>query len=136
MADAEPQTADAFGQLLLAQHAEPQETQYELVERDDGYLGVTDARSYFCQRDQLGPLEAQACQEATGQVLDVGCGAGRHSLVMQERGLHVTGLEPSPGAAQVARERGVSVIDGRLDQITDGTFDTIVMDEKPGFPAK
>ena len=93
----EPQIDDAFGQLLLAQYADPQEPQYELVERDDGFLGVTDARAYFSERDQLGPLEALACQEATGQVLDMGCGAGRHSLVMMARGLQVTGLEPSPG---------------------------------------
>lgn len=123
----EPVTGDAFGQLLLAQYAELREPQYELVERDDGFLGVTDARAYFWPSDQLDPLEAGACQEATGEVLDVGCGAGRHSLVMMARGLHVTGLEPSPGAARVARDRGVSVIDGRLDQLSDGHYDTIAM---------
>jgi SAM-dependent methyltransferase len=92
----EPVAGDAFGQLLLAQYAELQEPQFELVERDDGFLGVTEARGYFSQREQLGPLEAQACQEGTGRVLDVGCGAGRHSLVMRARGLPVTGLEPFP----------------------------------------
>jgi hypothetical protein len=80
----DPVAGDAFGQQL------------ELVERDDGFLGVTEARAYFSQREQLGPLEAEACQEATGRVLDVGCGAGRHSLVMRARGLPVTGLEPFP----------------------------------------
>jgi hypothetical protein len=123
----EPVAGDAFGQLLLAQYAELQEPQFELVERDDGFLGVTEARAYFSQREQLGPLEAEACQEATGRVLDVGCGAGRHSLVMMARGLPVTGLEPSPGAAEVARVRGVTVIDGRLDQMSGGQYDTIVM---------
>lgn len=123
----EPVAGDAFGQLLLAQYAELQEPQFELVERDDGFLGVTEARAYFSQREQLGPLEAEACQEATGRVLDVGCGAGRHSLVMMARGLPVTGLEPSPGAAEVARDRGVTVIDGRLDQMSGGQYDTIVM---------
>jgi len=123
----EPLTGDAFGQLLLTQFADLQEPQYELVERDDGFLGVTDARAYFRQGDQLDPLEAQACQEATGQILDVGCGAGRHSLVMMARGLHVTGLEPSCGAAQVAQDRGVPVIAGRLDQLSEGQYDTIVM---------
>lgn len=123
----EPQVGDAFGQMLLAQHVDLHEPQYELVERDDGFLGVTDARTYFSQRDQLSPLEALACQEAAGKVLDVGCGAGRHSLVMAARGLDVTGLEPSAGAAQVARDRGISVVEGRLDQISHGSYDTIMM---------
>src|SRR6478735_7345776 len=60
----EPLTGEAFGELLLAQHADLREPQYELVERYDGFLGVIDARAYFRPSDQLDPLEAQACQES------------------------------------------------------------------------
>ena len=127
MSTLEPQIGDAFGQMLRAQHADLQRPQHELVERDDGFLGITDARTYFSKPDQLGPLEALACSKATGRVLDIGCGAGRHALAMAARGLDVTGLEPSAGAAQVARDRGVSVLEGRLDQLAEGEYDTIVM---------
>ncbi|MFT4167059.1 MAG: class I SAM-dependent methyltransferase [Microlunatus sp.] len=124
-----PRLGDAFGELLVAQSRDLTTPQYELVERDDGFLGVTDARIYFRDVAGWGPLEWQACEQAQGRVLDVGCGAGRHSIAMIARGLEVTGLEPSPGAAQIARSRGVSVVQRRLDQLaeTDGTFDTIVM---------
>ena len=122
-----PRLGDAFGDLLLAQERDLHLSQYELVERDDGFLGVTDARIYFSQPPEWGPLELRACEQARGRVLDVGCGAGRHSVAMIDRGLDVTGLEPSAGAARVASGRGVPVIEKRLDQLTEGTYDTIVM---------
>lgn len=40
-----------------------------------------------------------------GRVLDVGCGAGRHSIVLAERGHVVTGVDLSPRILRIARER-------------------------------
>ena len=37
------------------------------------------------------------------QVLDVGCGAGRHSLAAQDLGLTVVAIDISPGAVEVSR---------------------------------
>jgi SAM-dependent methyltransferase len=63
-------------------------------------------------------------------VLDVGAGAGRVALHLQERGLEVVAIDNSPRALEVCRRRGVR--DARLVPIEDvdealGTFDTIVM---------
>ena len=49
---------------------------------------------------QLLPLIGQ------GPVLDLGAGAGRASLYLQDRGLAVTAIDASPGAVQVCRRRG------------------------------
>lgn len=67
---------------------------------------------------------------ARGRVLDVGCGSGRVALQLQSRALHVTGIDLSPLAIQVARARGVR--DARLMALDDispelGLFDTVVM---------
>ena len=67
---------------------------------------------------------------AKGRVLDVGAGAGRVSLHLQERGQDVVAIDNSPGAIAVCRRRGVrearvlafDAIDGSL-----GTFNTIVL---------
>src|SRR6266516_7696989 len=56
-----------------------------------------------------------------GPVLDLGAGAGRASLYLQERGLRVTAVEASPGAVEVCRRRGVA--DVRLGDLNDPPAD-------------
>jgi SAM-dependent methyltransferase len=63
-------------------------------------------------------------------VLDVGCGAGRVALHLQDRGHEVVGIDLSPLAVEVTRRRGVR--DARELAVTRvsrelGRFDTIVM---------
>lgn len=45
-------------------------------------------------------------------VLSVGCGAGVTEAELLKRGIAVTGIELDAGAAEVARRRGVQVIEG------------------------
>lgn len=56
-----------------------------------------------------------------GPVLDLGAGAGRAALYLQRRGLRVTAVEASPGAAEVCRRRGVT--DVRLGDVNDPPAD-------------
>jgi 2-polyprenyl-3-methyl-5-hydroxy-6-metoxy-1,4-benzoquinol methylase len=42
-----------------------------------------------------------------GRVLDIGCGAGRHSLYLQKRGFDVLGIDSSPLAIKVCKLRGL-----------------------------
>jgi SAM-dependent methyltransferase len=85
-------------------------------------------RSYFddavlqLYRSRLDPVDARtetaALLEWMGlplgaEVLDVGCGWGRHALLLAEAGLTVTGVDISPAALEEAasapREAGLSV---------------------------
>jgi SAM-dependent methyltransferase len=120
---------DAFGHALL-DCFEGHET-YELIERDDGFLDVS-ARSseYFSGYERWSALEHAALEHVRGRVLDVGCGAGRISLHLQERGHEVVAIDISPLAVEVCRRRGVH--DARILPITKagrqlGRFGTIVM---------
>ena len=104
----------------------------EIIERDDGYV----AASHFGPKIYFAPLrnwfknERAAIRFARGRVLDVGAGAGRVSLHLQQRGQSVVAIDNSPGAVDVMRRRGVR--DARAIAIEDfgpglGTFDSVVM---------
>jgi len=125
------QIKDAYGQQLLAQFNGKIPTA-EFIEREDNYIDTgSDAGTYFSEYDQWSALERQAIERAKGRVLDVGCGAGRHSLYLQQRGFGVTAIDNSPGAIKVCKLRGLksalvrSIAD--VDAFEPNSFDTILM---------
>jgi SAM-dependent methyltransferase len=65
-----------------------------------------------------------------GRVLDIGCGAGRHSLYLQKNGFDVVGIDNSPLAIKVCKLRGLKKAKemsiNNLD-FPPNHFDTIVM---------
>lgn len=74
-------------------------------------------------------LEQKALQMVSGKVLDIGAGAGCHSIYLQKMGVHVTALDISPLSCSVMLERGLE--DVRCTNIFDerfvGKYDTILM---------
>ena len=67
----------------------------ELIERDDGFIDGGDAARYFARPDAWDALDRLACAEARGRILDVGAGAGRAALYLQETGHDVVALAAS-----------------------------------------
>ena len=66
----------------------------------------------------------------SGRVLDIGCGAGSHSLYLQKKGFDVLGIDLSPLAVKVSKLRGVRRV--RVRSIMEigprlGRFDTLLM---------
>jgi SAM-dependent methyltransferase len=101
------ETADAFGLALLewAKGATAPET----VERDDGYMEEGAGPEVYLADVRGWPLaERQVLRHLRGRVLDVGCGAGRVALELQQRRIEVVGLDGSALAVKAARLRGVS----------------------------
>jgi SAM-dependent methyltransferase len=120
---------DAFGRTLL-DHFEGRRA-HEVIERSDGYVDVSGGpKAYFEPFRRWLPVERRAMRFVRGRVLDVGVGAGRVALHLQERGHEVVGIDNSPLAVEVARRRGVK--DARLLPFVQigpdlGVFDTVVM---------
>lgn len=122
---------DAYGQQLLAQYHSRQTT-VEIIERDDDYIDTgSDPGMYFTEYRHWSPLEKRAVKRVKGRVLDVGCGAGRHALYLQEKNFDVVGIDNSPGAIKVCKLRGLkraivrSINDAH--KFKPASFDTIIM---------
>ena len=62
----------------------------------------------FRDYNEMPKMEQKALQLAKGKVLDVGCGAGSHSLYLQnERNLDVTSIDISANAIEACKLRGL-----------------------------
>lgn len=71
---------------------------------------VQDARIggfYFAPREEWSEDTIELLETLEGPVVDVGCGAGQHSVWLQDRGTEVVAFDVSPGAVAAARDRGV-----------------------------
>ena len=81
----------------------------------------------FRSYESMPKIERKALDLAKGRVLDVGAGAGCHSLVLQERGLDVTAIDISPLSVQTMKERGVKKVLEQDFFTLEGQYDTILM---------
>jgi SAM-dependent methyltransferase len=119
---------DAFGQELWAAYNSQEVC--EIVERDDGYFSSRPSQVYFSENKDWPSIEQKAMEFVRGRVLDIGCGAGRHSLYLQEKGFDVWGIDNSPLAVKVCKLRGLKKV--RLMPLEHldfkpNTFDTVLM---------
>ena len=72
-------------------------------------------------------LERRALDLARGRVLDVGAGAGCHTLELQRRGIDVTAIDISPLSVATMRQRGVNKVAQTDFFDLEGQYDTILM---------
>ena len=103
----EPTVGDALGFAVLDYLEHGSEARRHFIERDDGLLEAFDTGIMFGQESQWSEIEAPIEQRAGRRVLDVGAGAGRHAIALQDSGRDVVALDVSKGAVEVCRRRGV-----------------------------
>jgi SAM-dependent methyltransferase len=118
---------DIFGKALLdyqnGNYSEDIRTETNISEED-----ILPLPYLFRKFSEMPPIETNAMKLAKGNILDVGCGAGSHSLYLQGKGNKSTAIDTSEGAIEVCRLRGVR--DARhidLLQLKNEKFDTIIM---------
>jgi SAM-dependent methyltransferase len=103
----------------------------EIIERDDGFTDVGAGHElYVAKFKDWNSSERRSMRYVRGRIIDVGCGAARVSLYLQQRGFDVVGLDASPLAVRSARLRGLNQawcmsIDELSERIA--SFDTIVL---------
>lgn len=122
-------SSDIFGRALRdwAQGG----TEPEVIERDDGFTDLGGGHAFYMAQFREWPSsERQSMRFVRGRVVDVGCGAGRVTLHLQQRGFDVVGVDESVLAIRAARRRGVEQawcmpVEALAPLI--GSFETIVL---------
>ena len=119
---------DLFGKAILdfQTNNSPEDliTETSITEADEMSVAYL-FRSY----DEMPKLEQKALQLAKGKILDVGCGAGSHSLGLQnDRNLDVTSIDISANAIQACRLRGLRKANVQdVMNLEKEKFDTILV---------
>lgn len=114
----------AIWDYYYQENPEDLQTETSISELDDlpvSYL--------FRDYQEMNALEKKALDLSFGKILDVGSGAGSHSLYLQnERKLEVTALDISPKSIEVCKARGVkNTICEDLLQFSEKNFDTVLL---------
>lgn len=94
-----------FGMALL-DYLEGDASAAITVRRDDGFAAHLPIAVFFRDPAEL-PIDRAALDACRDPVLDIGAGAGIHTLALQERGVEATAIDIAPGAVEVMRRRGV-----------------------------
>ena len=82
----------------------------------------------FRKFNEMPKLEQKALQLCKGKILDVGCGAGSHSLYLQEKDFEVTSIDISENAIKTCQARGLK--NAKVENILhleNEKFDTILL---------
>lgn len=120
---------DLFGKAILdfQTNNSPEDliTETSISEADEMSVSYL-FRSY----NEMPKLEQHVLELAKGKVLDVGCGAGSHSLYLQnERNLEVHSIDISPKAIDACQLRGIrnTKVENILNLDSNEKFDTILL---------
>ncbi len=82
----------------------------------------------FRDFDKMPKIEQRALQLSHGKILDIGCGAGSHSLHLQNLGHAVFPIDISPNAIEACKLRGLTTATATdFMLIENQKFDTILL---------
>ena len=117
---------DLFGQALLdfqkGKFTEDIITSTNISEDD-----ILPISYLFRDFKDMPKLEQKAIKLVKGSILDVGCGAGSHSLYLQKKGFQVKSIDISKGAIEVCKLRGLKNVEVKNILDETETFDTILL---------
>ena len=92
-----------------------------------GHKAEVPVARFFRQFEDFPEIEKKAIELCVGKVLDIGAGAGRHSLVLQQRGHSVCALDIVPDCVAVMKMRGVhQAYCADVLEFDGGPFDTLL----------
>lgn len=119
---------DVFGAAILDFYKN-KKAEDIVVHSPDFEDDVIEVPYLFRSYKDMPEIEQKALNNCFGRVLDVGCGAGSHSIYLQnQKNLQVTAIDTSKGAIEVCQLRGIK--DARVQdffKMKNERFDIILM---------
>lgn len=97
---------DAYGEALKAFYDGNKKAKIK-VECDAAETEYWPMKEFFHEWNDMSLIEQKALKLCSGRIMDVGAGAGSHSLWLQNEGMSVTPIDLSPGAVEVMNDRGL-----------------------------
>lgn len=97
---------DIFGKALL-DYYNKQYTEDLITATSISSEDILPLPYLFRSYEDMPKLEQRALAMCKGKVLDVGCGAGSHSLWLADKKLQITSIDISEGAIKVCEQRKV-----------------------------
>ena len=118
---------DLFGKAILdyqtGNNPEDLITETTISEADEMSVAYL-----FRSFEEMPKLEQKALELSKGKILDVGCGAGSHSLFLQNNGLDVTSIDVSKNAIEACNLRGLKkAFVQDVMTLNNQKFDTILL---------
>lgn len=85
--------------------------------------------SYFFRTlDEMPLVEKTALRLCKGKILDIGAGAGAHSIILQNENFVVTAIEQSSLSCKVLKSRGISCVENtNIFDFDKAGFDTTLL---------
>ena len=123
----DPQLTDPLGLALEAYYHGEDDAELT-IRRDDGHEVDLPVSHFFRVEKEFTEIEETAIDLCLGEVLDVGAGAGIHTLCLQEQGFDVTAIDNSQEAVEVLTKRGAENAHwADFYEFDEGPFDTILV---------
>ncbi|WP_430613858.1 class I SAM-dependent methyltransferase [Flavobacterium sp. JP2137] len=118
---------DLFGRAILDYQTQ-NKPENLFTKTDITHLDEMEVSYLFRDYKGMPKIEQRALDMSFGSILDIGCGAGSHSLELLKKGLAVTAIDRSPAAIEACKLRGITqahCVD--LLDFKGESFDTILM---------
>ena len=97
---------DVFGNAIADYYVSPNSTKI-IVKSPDFEDDEIPVSYLFRSFNEMLEIEQRALQLCNGKTLDVGCGAGAHSLYLQQQNIPVSAIDTSPKAIETCKLQGL-----------------------------
>ena len=116
---------DPLGRIIL-DYGKDKADRFITVESDICDDDFIDASYLFRSYEEMPKIEQIALKHCSGDILDIGAGAGIHAKYLHDKGFKVRSNDVSPGAVAYMKSEGLNAEVQDFFEVTE-QYDTLLM---------